>query len=700
MRHLLAGCFGILCIAACNDASTAPLPALASAPKAPAIAPSADVIKGHYIVVLKSGAPSSEALVHRHALSKALKMDQKFGTVMHGFSAAVSDEDIDSLRNDPDVESIVQDRYVHQLGTETGMGWALDRVDQKLMPLNGAFAYGATGAGVNIYVVDGGIRYTHSEFGGRAKFAFDALGGNGSDCNGHGTGVAGIAAGSVHGVAKSATIWSVRVFPCSGTSTLSTILAGVDWVTANHKSPAVANLSLGAAAAPILDTAVERSIRSGVTYVTAGGNNGGDACAMSPGKLKDVINVGATDPSDTRASWSNYGSCITMFAPGVSVASSDYYSDVALANWNGTSMAAPMVSGAVALYLQGHPTATPATVRAAIVGNGTAATVKNLSGSGDKLLYTAWIVSGTATPPVAPTPAPIPAVGGVGVSYRCASQACAFDAGGSAPTGGVTSYSWTFGDGNTATGRSVAHTYATTASSYTWSLTIVTGTGKKYSTSKAVTPASASGSSTSTAPTYVPPTSATPVPAPISGVGGVGVSYACNSAKLCVFDASGSQPTAGVTSYSWTFGDGSTATGRNVSHSYGGAASYTWTLAIVTGTGKKYSTGKSIAPAGAAGSSTSIVPTYVPPAVPPVASSFTASFTVSCTVKHVCSFDASASTIPKGLSSFNWTLGDGYQATTSKVVHSYSGAKSVSVKLKIIDKTMASMSITKTIAVP
>jgi subtilisin family serine protease len=129
-------------------------------------------------------------------------MDQRFGTVIHGFSAAVSDEDIDSLRNDPDVESVVQDQYVHQLGTETGMGWALDRVDQKLMPLNGAFAYGATGAGVNIYVVDGGVRYTHTEFGGRAKFAYDALGGDGSDCNGHGTGVSGIAAGSVHGVAK------------------------------------------------------------------------------------------------------------------------------------------------------------------------------------------------------------------------------------------------------------------------------------------------------------------------------------------------------------------------------------------------------------------------------------------------------------------------------------------------------------------
>ena len=318
MRHLLAGCFGILCIAGCNDA-TSPSATQSSTPRAPVNAPFADVVPGHYIVVMKPGAASSEAVVHRHALSKLVSMDQKFGTVMHGFSAAVSEEDVDSLRNDPDVESIEPDRYVHQLGSQTGMGWALDRVDQHAMPLNGAFAYGATGAGVNIYVVDGGVRYTHSEFGGRAHFAFDALGGNGSDCNGHGTGVAGVAAGSVHGVAKGANIYSVRVFPCSGTTTLSTILAGVDWVTAHHKPPAVANLSLGAAAAPILDTAVERSIRSGVTYVIAGGNNGGDACAMSPGKLKDVINVGATDASDSRASWSNYGSCINMFAPGVAV---------------------------------------------------------------------------------------------------------------------------------------------------------------------------------------------------------------------------------------------------------------------------------------------------------------------------------------------------------------------------------------------
>jgi subtilisin family serine protease len=694
MRHLLAGCFGILCITACNDA-TAPTPKQSNASTPPAAAASADVWAGHYIVLLKAGAPSSDALVNRHSFSSMLKMNQKFSTVLHGFSAAASDADVASLRADPDVESVEPDRFVHQLGTETGMGWALDRVDQHAMPLNGAFAYGATGAGVNIYVVDGGIRYSHTEFGGRAHFAYDALGGDGSDCNGHGTGVAGIAAGSVHGVAKGATIWSVRVFPCSGTSTLSTILAGVDWVTAHHKSPAIANLSLGAAAAPILDTAVERSIRSGVTYVSAGGNNGGDACAMSPGKLKDVINVGATDATDSRTSWSNYGSCISMFAPGVNVAAPDYYSDVSLANWNGTSMAAPMVSGAVALYLQGHPTATPATVRSAMLGNATASTVKNLSGSADKLLYTAWIGTAPAAP-VAPTPAPIAGVGGVGVSYACAAQHCSFDAGGSAPTGGVSSYSWTFGDGTTATGRVVTHTYATTSSSYTWSLNIVTGTGKKYATSKAIAPANASGSATSTAPTYVP---GAPVPPRIAGVGGVGVAYACVS-KLCVFDASGSQPTLGVTSYSWTFSDGTTATGRNVTKTFGSATSYTYTLAIVTGTGKKYSTSKSITPASASGSSTSIVPTYIPPAVPPVASSFTASFAASCTPKHVCTFDASSSRIPNGVSSYNWSFGDGYEGTTVKVVHSYSGKKSVSVTLKIYDKKMASKSVTKTIAVP
>ena len=603
MKRLLAVCAGSLFLVACNDA-TAPTIPKSSAPAAPSNGPNADIRAGHYIVLLKSGAPSAETVVHRHALSKALTVDQHFKTVMHGFAAAVNDEDLDSLRNDPDVERIEPDRYVHQLGSETGMGWALDRIDQHDMPLNGAFSYGATGSGVNIYIVDGGIRYSHTEFGGRAHFAFDALGGDGSDCNGHGTGVAGVAAGSVHGVAKSANIYSVRVFPCSGTSTLSTILAGVDWVTAHHKSPAVANLSLGAAAAPILDTAVERSIRSGVTYVVAAGNNGGDACAMSPGKLPDVINVSAIDASDARPSWSNYGSCVSIFAPGVAVGSADYYSDVALASWNGTSVAAPMVSGAVALYLQEHPTASPSTVRSAILGGTTGGVVINTSGSANRLLYTSFIGSVSA-----PAPAPAPA----------------------------------------------------------------------------------------------PTTTTAPAPAPIAPVGGVGVSYRCAS-RACAFDAGSSQPTGGVTSYKWYFGDGSSATGRAVSHTYGSSPSYSWVLYISTGTGKRYAVGKSITPASASGSATSTYPTYIPPTTtsppPSTSGSFSANFTVSCNSRHQCTFDASSSVVPNGVSSFNWWFGDGYEGTTVKLTHDYSGPKTVSVLLKIYDKTLAYRTITKSVTIP
>jgi aqualysin 1 len=592
MKRLLAVCF--LSLAACNDA-LAPSPQQSSTPVPPATSASTDVWPGHYIVVMRSGATSTpEALVHRHALNRQPAVDQRFGTALRGFAAAVDDDDVERLRQDPDVERIEPDRIVHQMGTETGMGWALDRIDQHSRPLNGAYAYGATGSGVNIYIVDGGVRYSHTEFGGRAHFAFDALGGNGSDCSGHGTGVAGVAGGSVHGVAKSATIWSVRVFPCSGSSALSTILAGVDWITAHHRSPAVANLSLGAGIAPILDSAVSKSIASGVTYVVAAGNSGIDACNMSPAKVKTAIAVGATDATDARASWSNYGSCIALFAPGASVPSADYYSDVSLANWNGTSMAAPFVAGAAALYLEKHPSAAPAEVRSALLSNATGSTLSNLAGSTNRLLYTSFI-SGTTTTPAAPTP--------------------------SAPT-----------------------------------------------------------------------------PPVIARVAGVGVSYKCAS-RVCAFDASASAPAGGVSSYKWTFGDGATATSRSVVHTYGASASYPWTLVIVDNSGHTYKTGRTIAPVNDYGYSTSTTPVSSTP-TPAPSGTFTATFSVSCNTRHSCTFDASRSTVPNGVSSYNWHFGDGYQGTSVKLTHDYSGKKTVSVMLNIIDKKLVSRKVTQTVVVP
>ncbi len=592
MKRLLAGCLGILSLAACTDA-VAPSSPQSSAKSSPTVTPSADVWAGHYIVVLRSGVTSPEALLRRVAFHRQLVLGQKFGTVLHGFAAPLDDEDLESVRSDADVDHVEPDRIVHQMGTETGMGWALDRIDEHYYPLDGQYAYAATGKGVNIYIVDGGIRYTHTEFGGRARFAFDALGGNGSDCSGHGTAVAGVAAGAVHGVAKSATIWSVRVFPCSGETPLSTILAGVDWVTAHHQSPAVANLSLGALNAPILDSAVSKSIASGVTYVAAAGNSTIDACSLAPAQLKTVIAVGASDNYDSRASWSNYGSCVALFAPGLAVVSSDYYSDNSLASWSGTSVSAPFVAGAAALYLEKHPSAAPAEVRWALTTNATPNQLTNLAGSSNRLLYVGFMGSTTtalaAPAPTAPTPAAIAPVVGIGVAYKCVTRVCAFNASASAPTGGVSSYVWNFGDGTTATTRTAIHTYGT-------------------------------------------------------------------------------------------------------------SATYAWGLVIVSTTGKRYWTGKTIAPASAAGSSTST--TLAPAPAPPPTGTFTATFSVSCNTKHSCTFDAGKSVVPNGVSSYNWYFGDGYQGTTVRLTHDYSGKKTVSVTLKIRDKKLFAKSQTQTVMVP
>ncbi|KQF87288.1 serine protease [Acinetobacter pittii] len=352
------------------------------------------IIKNQYIVILNKDVSSSNEFAQGIAKQHGGRVLQTYDAVLKGFAIYLPDVAgtafVEAMKKNPKVVSVENDTIMKiDATTQSNPDWGLDRIDQKNLPLDSAYSYSQTGSGTTAYIVDTGILSTHQQFSGRVLSGYTAISdGNGtSDCHGHGTHVAGTVGGSTYGVAKNVSLVPIRILGCDGSGASSNVIAGLDWILKNGKKPAVVNMSLGGEANASLDSAVENLFNNGYVMVVAAGNSNTDACSTSPARVSKAITVAATDSTDTRASYSNYGSCVDIFAPGSQINSSWIGSNTATKVLNGTSMATPHVVGVVAEMLQSTPTTTPQTISTNLLNQASSNVVKNPSGSPNRLLY-------------------------------------------------------------------------------------------------------------------------------------------------------------------------------------------------------------------------------------------------------------------------------------------------------------------------
>ena len=363
----------------------------------PASAAQGDGPRKTFIVVLKDSVGHASPVAAEHSQRFGGSVEHVYEHALKGYAGTFAEGRLGSLLSDARVASVELDGEMTTSVTQTGATWGIDRIDQRNLPLSGTFTYTRTGAGVKAYIIDTGIHASHTQFGGRVVQGRDTVDGAlpAADCHGHGTHVAGTVGGSIHGVAKGVTLVAVRVLNCSGSGSTSGVIAGVDWVTGNHAAgqPAVANMSLGGGASTALDNAVRNSIADGVSYAVAAGNGNifgmaVNACNGSPSRVAEAMTISATDSTDRKASWANFGNCVDWFAPGVSITSAWYTSNTATNTISGTSMATPHTAGVAAQYLQSNPTASPATVRTTLFNLTTKGIVTSSRTTNNHLLFT------------------------------------------------------------------------------------------------------------------------------------------------------------------------------------------------------------------------------------------------------------------------------------------------------------------------